>query len=136
MESGIPSEILPGLNEISWGVREGTRITMDENEYYYHMLKEWQRGNTSLRIDAGESPEDVVVRMKPAIDHIMAQTKEQRVLICMHGRAMRILLCLLLNQPLKSMDMFEHQNLCLYLLDYENATFTAELQNDVRHLSS
>lgn len=136
ISSGIPSEILPGLNEISWGIREGTRITTEENEYYHQMLKEWQLGNTSLRIDDGESPEDVVIRMKPAIDHIMAQTSEQRVLICMHGRAMRILLCMLLNQPLKSMDTFEHQNLCLYLLDYDNSTFTAELRNDIRHLRS
>ena len=98
------------------------------------MLKQWQLGDTSLRIEGGESPEDVVIRMQPAIDHIMAQTQEKTVLICMHGRAMRILLCLLLNRPLKSMDNFEHQNLCLYQLDYTDSIFSVERENDVSHL--
>jgi len=30
------------------------------------------------------------------------------------GRAIRILMCIILNYPLKSMDMFEHENLGLY----------------------
>jgi broad specificity phosphatase PhoE len=42
----------------------------------------------------------------------------------MHGRAIRILLCQLLNYPLKSMDMFEHENLCLYLLEQTGSHFT------------
>ena len=115
LELGIPTESLAGLNEISWGTKEGYKITPEEDEYYHYMLKQWQLGNTSLRIEGGESPEDVVKRMQPAIDHILAQEQEQTVLVCMHGRAIRILLCMLLNYPLKSMDMFEHENLCLYL---------------------
>ena len=121
---GIPNESLPGLNEISWGTKEGFKITPDEDQYYHYMLSQWQLGNTTLKIEGGESPDDVVKRMKPAIDHIMANTHEQTVLICMHGRAIRILLCILLNYPLKSMDMFEHENLCLYLLHYTEDVFT------------
>jgi probable phosphoglycerate mutase len=98
------------------------------------MLRQWQLGNTSIRIDGGESPDDVVKRMKPAVDHIMSKQDERTILICMHGRAIRILLCMLMNYPLKSMDMFEHENLCLYLLDYTNNTFSIQLQNDISHL--
>jgi probable phosphoglycerate mutase len=74
--------------------------------------------------------------MKPAIDHIMSFEHEKMVLVCMHGRAIRILLCMLLNYPMKSMDMFEHQNLGLYLLNYSGSTFNVELYNDVTHLSA
>jgi probable phosphoglycerate mutase len=98
------------------------------------MLRQWQLGNTTLRIEGGESPDDVVKRMQPAIDHIMARTEEQTVLVCMHGRAIRILLCVLLNYPLKSMDMFEHENLCLYMLQYSGSMFTIKLHNDTNHL--
>ena len=136
LDSGIPTESLAGLNEISWGINEGCKITPEENEYYHHMLKEWQLGNTSLRIEGGESPEDVVLRLKPAINHILAQENERTVLICMHGRAIRILLCVLLNYPLSSMDFFEHENLCLYLLDYNGSVFTLELACDTTHLRS
>lgn len=134
LDLGIPCESLAGLNEISWGNKEGFKITPEEDQYYHYMLKQWQLGNTSLRIEQGESPDDVVQRMKPAVDHIMSKTNERTVLICMHGRAIRILLCILLNYPLKSMDMFEHENLCLYLLNYSGGKFTIELHNDVSHL--
>ncbi len=134
LDLGIPNESFSGLNEISWGDKEGFKITPEEDQYYHYMLKQWQLGNTSLKIEQGESPDDVVRRMKPVVDYIMSRTEEKTVLICMHGRAIRILLCILLNYPLKSMDMFEHENLCLYLLDYTNGQFTIELNNDVSHL--
>lgn len=134
LELGLSHEALSGLNEISWGTKEGHKITPDEDEYYHHMLKQWQLGNTSLKIENGESPEDVVIRMKPAIDHIMSKPEEKTVLICMHGRAIRILLCVLMNYPLKSMDMFEHENLGLYLLNYTGSMFQVERYNDTAHL--
>lgn len=134
LDLGIASESLAGLNEISWGNKEGFKITPEEDQYYHYMLKQWQLGNTSLKIEEGESPDDVVRRMKPEVDYIMSKTEERTVLICMHGRAIRILLCILLDYPLKSMDMFEHENLCLYLLDYTDGKFTIELHNDVSHL--
>jgi probable phosphoglycerate mutase len=135
IDRGIPFEALAGLNEISWGTKEGQAITPEEDEYYHYMLRQWQEGNTSLKIEEGESPEDVVDRMRPVIAHIMNQVNEKTILICMHGRAIRILLCYLLNQPLRNMDSFEHQNLGLYLLDYRGGKFSVELANDISHLS-
>ena len=134
LDLGIPGEALSGLNEISWGTKEGFKITPDEDQYYHYMLRQWQLGNTKLKIEGGESPDDVVKRMQPAVDHIMANTNEQTILICMHGRAIRILLCMLLHHPLKSMDMFEHENLCLYILDHIGSAFTIKLHNDTTHL--
>jgi broad specificity phosphatase PhoE len=134
LELGIPHEALEGLNEISWGTKEGHPVTPTEDEYYHFMIKQWQLGNTTLKIEKGESPEDVVKRMKPAVDHIMSKNDEKTILICMHGRAIRILLCHLLNYPLKSMDMFEHENLCLYVLNHTGTMFQVELHNDVTHL--
>jgi broad specificity phosphatase PhoE len=134
IDDGLPVEALPGLNEISWGTKEGFRITPDEDAYYHHMLRQWQEGDTSLRIEQGESPDDVVKRMQPAIDLIMSRPEERTVLVCMHGRAIRILLCTLLRYPLRCMDTFDHQNLCLYLLNHNGAFFTVERYNDTTHL--
>jgi probable phosphoglycerate mutase len=135
IDLGIPTEALAGLNEISWGNKEGYKITATEDEYYHNMLREWQLGNTSHRIEGGESPDDVVRRMQPAIDHILSRQDENTVLICMHGRAIRIILCILLRYPLKSMDMFEHENLGLYLLNYNGSFFSLDLYNDSSHLT-
>ncbi len=136
IDLGIRYEAFSGLNEISWGMREGEKITINEDKYYHTMLRQWELGETSLRIEKGESPEDVVVRMRPAIDHIMSHDDENTILICMHGRAIRILLTMLLNYPLKSMDMFEHENLCLYVLNQTNSMFSVEQHCNTDHLRS
>jgi broad specificity phosphatase PhoE len=134
IDTGIPFESLAGLNEISWGNKEGQKITPEEDAYYHWMLKQWQDGNTSLKIEGGESPDDVAARQRPAIEHILSREEDSNLLICMHGRAIRILLCQLLNYPLKSMDMFEHENLCLYLLNQTGSMFSVEKYNHTGHL--
>lgn len=136
IELGIPYEKLPGLNEISWGVMEGKVPGNLDNEYYRALMEAWSTGNTALPTDGGESPEQVMARQRPAIDAILAYPNEEIVLVAMHGRAMRILLCWLTNLPLSEMDQFEHSNLCLYKLHYryDTRTFTVELANDTSHL--
>jgi broad specificity phosphatase PhoE len=134
INNGIKHISLVGLNEISWGKKEGQPITPEEDAYYHHMLKQWQEGKTDLCIEGGESPEEVVERMKPALDIILNQEKEETILICMHGRAIRILLCYWLHYPLRAMDMFEHHNLCLYQLTYTGKQFQVMRYNDTTHL--
>jgi broad specificity phosphatase PhoE len=134
LDLGIPHEKWSGLNEISWGNREGQKITPEEDAYYHWMLNEWRTGNTSLRLEGGESPEEVASRQLPVLHHILNQPDEERVLVCMHGRAIRILLCQMLHYPLKSMDLFEHENLCLYLLHYTGTMIQVDKYNDTTHL--
>jgi probable phosphoglycerate mutase len=133
IDKGVPHEVLPGLNEISWGTNEGQKITPDEDAYYHWMLEQWQSGNTSLRIQGGESPEEVALRQQPVLTKIHGGS-ENNILICMHGRALRILLCQLLHYPLRSMDMFEHSNLCLYLLESGDSMMRVVKYNDTAHL--
>ncbi|MEM9858845.1 MAG: histidine phosphatase family protein [Bacteroidota bacterium] len=134
LDKGLAYESLVGLNEINWGTREGMVITPEEDAYYHEVIGRWQNGETQLRIEGGESPQDVYNRQKPALEHIMNQEDEQTILICMHGRAMRVLLCQMLHYPLYSMDMFEHSNLCLYQLHYNGSSFTVEKYNSTEHL--
>lgn len=138
IELGIPYEKLTGLNEISWGVMEGKVPGNLDNKYYRSLIEAWSAGNTALPTDGGESPQQVEVRQRIALDVILSHPDETPVLIAMHGRAMRILLCWLTNRPLSQMDYFEHSNLCLYKLRYDYATraFTIELSNDTAHLLS
>jgi probable phosphoglycerate mutase len=86
--------------------------------------------------EGGESPEEVITRQKPVVNLILSRPEEQTVLIAMHGRAIRIILTLLLERPLYEMDTFDHANLCLYKLiyHYETEKFTVELACDITHL--
>ena len=134
IDLGIPHERHAGLNEINWGTREGTRITPEEDAYYHSLLQTWCDGGTDVCIEGGESPELVAERQKSVIQTILSRPEEETILICMHGRAMRILLCQLLNYPLRCMDQFEHRNLCLYQLDYTGSMFTVKRYCDTAHL--
>lgn len=131
---GIPHTALSALNEINWGNKEGTQITIEEDRYYRWLLSQWQEGNTSLRIEGGESPEEVAARQQPGLHHILSHEKEKNILVCMHGRAIRVLLCQMLNYPLAAMDIFEHQNLGLYVLNFTGRMFAVEKYNDSMHL--
>lgn len=133
-DQGIPTEAIRGLNEISWGTKEGQRITPEEDAYYHWILEQWQTGQTQLPIQGGESPEAVAQRQREFIRVLGTRTSDANILVCMHGRAMRILLCQLLHYPLRSMDMFEHENLCLYLLHHNGKHFLVERYNDTQHL--
>ena len=135
LDLGLPHEAHAGLNEISWGVREGTRITMEEDAEYRQVLAGWVAGDTHARLTGGESPEEVAARQRPFIELLRSRPHDEIVLVCMHGRAMRVLLCQLLGYPLSCMDEFEHQNLCLYILHYTGSRFTIRNFLDVSHLA-
>ena len=134
LDAGHPHEAHAGLNEISWGVREGTRITLEEDAEYREVLAGWAVGQTDGRLTGGESPEEVAARQRPFIELLKAREDEQTVLVCMHGRAMRVMLCQLLNYPLSCMEGFEHSNLCLYKLEYTGSVFAVKNFLDVSHL--
>lgn len=115
LEKGMPAEAVADLNEICWGDYEGVPMDEKENRYYQDMVRRWSEGELDHSIAGGESPNQAYKRIKRGIEYILSQEGET-ILICMHGRAMRILLCILLNYPLQYMDIFEHQNLCCYQL--------------------
>lgn len=116
LEKGIPYTKLPELNEISWGIYEGMPMDETENQYYLNMLSKWSEGFLDFKIERGESPQDVAKRLSLAVD-VIRMAKGEHILVCMHGRAIRILLCLLLGYDLRFMDAFVHQNLCCYELN-------------------
>lgn len=134
LDLGIPSTSLPELNEISWGTYEGTPMTPEEGEYYRHMINQWQLGNLDYAIAGGESPNLVAKRLNRGIEVILSGPGET-ILVCMHGRAMRIFLSLILETDLRNMDTYEHQNLCLYLLEQnEEGKYNLSKSNEVAHL--
>jgi broad specificity phosphatase PhoE len=59
IDAGLPHEAYGGLNEISWGNREGTRITPQEDAEYARVLAAWQAGNDPGR---GSGPPAAVYR--------------------------------------------------------------------------
>ncbi|OHX68139.1 histidine phosphatase family protein [Flammeovirga pacifica] len=133
---GIPFEQLSGLNEISWGEKEGRPLTPQDNLNHKKLLNEWNSGNYHYKLADAESPFEVAQRQRLAMHYILSNQSEDNVLICTHGRAMKILVSTLMDEPLKDMDQYEHSNLALYHLAYSNKKFRIIQANDTRHLAN
>jgi broad specificity phosphatase PhoE len=134
IDSGAAYEKLPGLNEIGWGVAEGTIYLGENINPFFDIIHRWRAGEVDLKVEGGESPFDVQLRQQDAMEHILSRTEEKTILICMHGRAIRILLCWIQGHSLCDMDNFTHDNLCLYEISYNGRNFFVETYNDIRHL--
>ncbi|MBB3698554.1 histidine phosphatase family protein [Flammeovirga yaeyamensis] len=131
----IPFEQLSGLNEISWGEKEGRPLTPQDDLNHEKLLSEWNSGNYNYKLEGAESPHEVSQRQRLAMHYILSNQDENNILICTHGRAMKILVSTLMEEPLMDMDQYEHSNLALYHLAYSNKKFRIIQANDIRHLS-
>ena len=131
---GIPFEKLPGLDELGWGIHEGQPATPGNKADFLQIMRDWMDGKLDSKFEGGESPNEVKARQDEAMKIIMSHPEEKTVLICMHGRALRLILCLLTNKPLTEMDTFPHQNLVLYKVVYDGEKFEITDFNNSRHL--
>lgn len=136
IDKGLPHHQLAELNEISWGDFEGKEQTPEQKAIYWEMINRWNSGDLHAKIPNGESPIELQERQKVAVHHLLNETPESELLICMHGRAMKSFLCLLLNEPLTQMEKFQHTNLCLYEVHINNGIGTLIRANDTTHLFS
>jgi probable phosphoglycerate mutase len=136
INDGIPYEKLHELNEISWGEYEGKAQDFKEREFYQYAVNAWNSGNYDVAVANGETPNELQERQKKALEFILNNTHENTVLVCMHGRALKSFICLLLNVPLLNMDKYQHQNTCLYQLDFDGEKFELVIENDVSHLEA
>ncbi|KGE13249.1 histidine phosphatase family protein [Sphingobacterium deserti] len=136
IEKGIPTEELIGLDEISWGIYEGKEQDETIMSGFEKVVASWRNGELDLGIEEGESPNALVIRQKEAIAHMLTREDEKTVLVCMHGRALRIMLCHLTDVDVCLMDDFPHTNTALYILEYDGERFTIVDHYNVKHLEN
>lgn len=136
IDLGLPYEKLEGLDELAWGIHEGQPATPETKAAFLDLMRNWLDGNLDIKFEGGESPNEVKARQLQAIDVIMSHPEEKTVLICMHGRALRLLMCILTDQPLTQMDTFPHQNLVLYKVTYNGNKFEIVEANNAKHLKN
>ena len=133
LDLGLPHEALPGLDEICWGESEGLFANGENNKKYKNIINAWKHGELDSRLKGGENPLDVRKRQKEALEYIVSQP-EDLVLVCMHGRALKILLAWITGKSMKEMDIFDHDNLSLYILHYQDGVWQIKTHNDREHL--
>ncbi|MEZ5026767.1 MAG: histidine phosphatase family protein [Chitinophagales bacterium] len=131
----IPHIATKNLDEIDWGIFEGVEHHPTLQETYYNIINEWKNGNLSIKIEGGESAQDLADRLQPFVNELF-NTKYENILVCTHGRTLRVLMCLMLNKSVSKMDDYEHQNTGLYHLQLKDGIFSIVKENDIEHLSN
>jgi broad specificity phosphatase PhoE len=134
IDSGIPWQQLSGLDEMAWGRYEGKAVSEETRGRFKKIMQSWKDGDLDVRFEDGESPNEVQTRQRVALEEIMSHDDEKLVLICMHGRAMRLFLCLLNGLPLTEMDNYPHRNTTLYKVNFDGEKFHIEDFNNTDHL--
>jgi broad specificity phosphatase PhoE len=134
IDAGIPWEKHPELDELAWGEWEGKQTSENVIGAFKDMTERWQSGDYDARFTGGESPNQVAERLKKIITLIKSRPEEKRILICMHGRSLRLLLCLFSNEPLSAMYNFPHQNTGLYRVSLTGDQFSITETNNTAHL--
>ncbi|EEI89767.1 phosphoglycerate mutase family protein [Sphingobacterium spiritivorum ATCC 33300] len=134
IEQGLDWEQLIGLDEISWGIYEGREQTPDIMSGFEKVIQAWRSGELDLNIEEGESPNQLVERQKEAIAYMLDQPEEKTILVCLHGRALRILMCVLTDTDVSMMDDFPHTNTALYIVEFENGKFNVIDYYNTKHL--
>ena len=118
-ENGSSYEKLKEFNEISWGVNQGKS---DDLEDYAELIDTWLAGNLDNKFEEGESPNEMSVRLVKGFNKVLDDDHDT-VLLCIHGRALRILLSKIIDNDLTKMDKYVHSNTGLYILEYKNGKY-------------
>ncbi len=123
-----------GLDEMDWGIHEGKGFTPESQDVgtatdYARLNRHWNAGETSLRVEGGESPDDVWARVRPVLVELGAAYPEGDVLIVTHRRLLRILLAgVLPGGGLERMMDYPHPNAALSVLDVPGGVIGPEVR--------
>jgi broad specificity phosphatase PhoE len=134
IDHNIPWVQYPGLDELAWGIYEGQANSEKVKLEFQNILHHWQTGELHHKFEQGESPLEVRERQLTVLEKLIEDNDDKNILICMHGRAMRLFLCLLTNRPLSDMDFFPHSNTTLYKVGYDGTGFHIIDFNNTDHL--
>ncbi|MCB9235809.1 MAG: histidine phosphatase family protein [Bacteroidia bacterium] len=127
---------LEGLDELSWGVMEGMSSSPEMHAKYLELNREWGAGNLHARVEAGESPLDCWNRAQQSLEIIQKEFPSGKVLVCTHGRMLRIILSEILGYGMANMNLFPHENTALNVVRFlESGKAFAVKLNDLTHLN-
>src|SRR5690606_23455101 len=103
---------------------------------FNRVIAGWEAGDLHTCVQEGETPAEVRCRLEEALATILSDPDEQTLLVCMHGRVLRMFLCMLTGCPLSEMNKFPHNNTALYRLVYQAGKFTLLDACNTAHLES
>lgn len=131
IQKGLPWEKHPTIDEMCWGIHEGKKGTPAMRDEYIKMVNEWKKGNYDYKITEAESARELADRLQIFANHLKVR-KEDTILVCSHGRAMRCMMAVLKEEELSEMEQYNHSNTGLYKVIFDGK-FHLDLIDDTSH---
>ncbi len=123
------------INEFGWGDLEGRAASAETRQIFREITDAWTRGELDKGLPNGETPVQVWARCEPFFRELFVKHKEGHILVCTHGRTLRIILSELLGYGMKDMHIFTHDNTGVNILEVpEEGEIVTKKLNDLRHL--
>lgn len=115
--------IIPSLREVDFGDWTGYRWE-GVQEHFGVSAFDWLELIEDAGIPNGENGRELAHRVQPALEKILHDNPHRRVAVFCHGGIIRVILALLLGQPLKHMAHFN--------IDYGSLS-VVEIQPEKKH---
>ncbi|KAJ1870152.1 hypothetical protein LPJ57_005400 [Coemansia sp. RSA 486] len=109
------------FNEISWGEADGKEMKIVD-PIVKPVTGAWVDGDFDAKIPGGESANECKERILAAFADLLHMAREKNyedVLVCIHGRIMRVIMSVLVDKDLSTMERFTHANCCYHHLEVE-----------------
>ena len=124
----------PAFRELSFGDWEGLT--------YQQIVEGWPEGMANflhhpdiLQIPHGESFPQLQERGMKRLNEVLAEHKDQTIVVVCHGAILRSLLCAILGIPLANVWRMRQCNTAVDMVDYDADNFpTVSVINSVSHL--
>ncbi len=133
LKKDIPWVQHEGLDELAWGIYEGKPSEITK-PHFEELTTAWTNGFLDRKFELGESPLEVQARQLTFLEEVKCLDTAENVLVCMHGRALRLLLCTISGLSLSQMDQFPHSNVSLYKIYFDGKDFEIIDFNNRNHL--
>jgi len=117
-QAGIDCLIEPRLAEIDYGAWEGKTMATIQQEYP-GMLERWRADPTGMCPPGGESPESLRARLSQWWDEARVQFEGKHILLVAHSGSLRMLIALLLEQPIAYTRSINMPYACLHRMVYK-----------------
>lgn len=135
LEKDIPHFHHEGLNEFNWGEYEGRKPKEEDRAAYRSIVESWQQGDWDVGAKGGETPNIAWKRAEGFFHQLFSNHMDQKLLVCSHGRQIRIMLHKLTGIDMEDASIYPHKNTGLSILKIkDDFTAVSEKLNDATHL--
>ena len=113
---GYEFHMVEALNEFSWGVHEGLKPTPEQRAHFFETIGKWSKGDIDATVEGAETPRIAWARAANFFEELPNVHEEGKILLCSHGRQLRIILSQFMDYGFERMEEFPHKNTSLTLV--------------------